>query len=129
MKRKHECPTCLQVFNRFGNLKRHLITIHPEEFGYWDVKKDVATEHQSQSAFPFRQSNDDHSREQPVNMNEFLTMKEFLTKKTVDLLLKEIQATVFDPDLAWKTNLLNEIQMIKIEIQTIKNILLTNQRF
>ena len=106
-------------------MKRHLITIHPEEFGYWDVKTDVATEHQSQSAFPFRQSNNDHSREQPGNIRK----KEFLIKKTVDLLLKEIQATVFDPDLAWKTNLFNEIQMIKIEIQTIKNILLTNQRF
>ena len=104
-------------------MKRHLITIHPEEFGYWDVKTDVATEHQSQSAFPFRQSHDDRSREQPVNIGEFLT------KKTVDLIMKEIEEIVIDPDLDWKTNLLNEIQMIKIEIQTIKNILLTNQRY
>ena len=102
-------------------MKRHLITIHPEEFGYWDVKTDVATEHQSQSAFPFRQSHDNHSREQPVNIEEFLT------KKTVDMLLKEIESSVFDPELAWKTNLLNEIQMIKNEIQMIKNILLTKR--
>jgi hypothetical protein len=121
MRRKHECPECRQVFTRFGNMKRHLITIHPDEFGYWDVKPDVATEHQSRSAFPFRQSYDDHSREQPENM------KEFLTKKIVDLLLKEIQATVFDPDLVWKTNLFFEIQMIKNEIQTIKNYLLTKR--
>ena len=70
-------------------MKRHLITIHPEEFGYWDVKPDVATEHQSQSAFPFRQSNDDHSREQP----DRISREEFLTKKTVDILLKEIQSS------------------------------------
>ena len=102
-------------------MKRHLITIHPEEFGYWDVKPDVATEHQSQSAFPFRQSHDDRSREQPVNI------KEFLTKKTVDLTMKEIEEIVIGPDFDWKTNLLGEIQMIKNEIQMIKNILLTKR--
>jgi hypothetical protein len=76
MRRKHECPECRQVFSRFGNMKRHLITIHPEEFAYWDVKPDVATEHQSQSAFPFRQSHDDHPREQPVNIKEYLAKKQ-----------------------------------------------------
>ena len=102
-------------------MKRHLITIHPEEFGYWDVKPDVATEHQSQSAFPFRQSHDDHSREQPVNI------KEFLTKKTVDLTYERDRRDCIGPDLDWKTNLLGEIQMIKNEIQMIKNILLTKR--
>jgi hypothetical protein len=123
MRRKHECPECHQVFDRFGNMKRHLITIHPEEFGHWDLKTDVATEHQSRSEFPFRQSHDNHAREQPLNIEEFLI------KKMRDLVMTDLQATVFDPDLGWKTNLLNEIQMIKIEIQTIKNILLTNQRY
>ena len=63
-------------------MKRHLITIHPEEFAYWDIKTDVATEHQSRSAFPFRQSHDDHSREQSINI------KEILTKKTVHMLFE-----------------------------------------
>ena len=104
--------------------------MHPEQYGYWDVKSDKSTEQESQYAFPFRKSNVNGSSEKSENFVDYLR------KKTVDLLLKEIKAATFDPNLVSNTNVLyeiqtikNEIQIIKNEIQIIKSILLTNHRF
>ena len=123
MKRKHICPECNQIFTRFWNFKRHLINIHPEKFGYWDVKSDESTEQESQYAFPFRKSNVNESSEKSGNFEDYVR------RKMVDLLLQEIKAATFDPNLVSNTNVPYEIQTIKNEIQTIKSILLRNNRF
>ena len=119
--RKHICQSCGQEFTRFWNLKRHLLTIHPTEYAHWNIKSDLIPPHSSRSNYNVLQSNDMYFQH-PRNFEESIL------KNIESLIIKKMEESVlFDPDRMWKINMLNELQMIKIEVQVIKSILLSRR--
>jgi hypothetical protein len=123
MRAKWTCPECKEQFTRHWNLERHLYTMHHEEYGFLRTKPKEGTELQNQFAFPFRKpaaNNIGGKSESP---------REYLTKKIIDLMIKEVEGAGVDNDLKWESYLLYELQSIKNEIQSIKNILLNSRRY
>ena len=117
MRPMYTCPECKEQFTRHWNLERHLYTMHHEEYGFLRKKPKEGTELQNQFAFPFRKHTANNISEKSESPSEYLT------KKTIDLIIEETKGAGVDNDFEWKSNLFYEIQTIKKEIQSIKYIL------
>ena len=87
------------------------------------MKPTEDTEPENQFAFPFRKPTANNISEKSESS------REYITKKTMDLIIKEMEGAGVDNDLKWKYSLFYELQFIKNEIRLIKNILLKNRRF
>jgi len=93
--RKHICQTCGQEFSRFWNMKRHLLTMHPDEYAHWNLPNT---------------DNNQAGLTQPHRNN--------LYKHNARANLGDMTNDVFES--AWRRNVYNEIRSIKNGIHSIK---------